>query len=244
MKRKRRISIFGLAAYGLTESKLRTLGSRPVQIEIDIPISPYVYPSPALFRKLLSLSPSDRREKVRQWRIAKHRRLLKELSCEGHKVVMFNRAPIGVLLSVRADALHALRTLRHAESIRIESISGLKPRRDSKEPARMYSVKARFIFQTEGQTHGMQLTEDRIFVLSARSEAEAKRNATKVFRQEGSPSLTMSGHFHRWHFDRILDTCEPIETRFNPMGTEIYYEYHNRRVRRSSQWLTKQPPNQ
>jgi len=235
--------VSGLEAFGLTKRRLRQLGARPVTVEIRIPVSPYVYPSAARFGDLLKLSPQDRRNLLRQWRVTKHSLLIRDLPCRDYEVVRYNSAPVGVRVTLPAHSVHKLFGLRHAESVRIEAVSGRKCRQTPEEEPRLYAVKARFAFQVEGQTKGLQLCEERIFLMSARSEEDAKRLATREFRQEGSPSLTVSGHFCRWHFDQILDVCEPIETSFNPAGTEVYYEYRKRRMRPANEWHPKRTPN-
>lgn len=233
----------GLEEFRLTRRALRELGARSVTVEISIPVSPYVYPSAARFRELLKISPQQRRSLVRQWRVAKHQNLLRELPFRKYKIVRSNSAPIGVRLTVPAHSVQRLFRLRHAESIRIERISGRKRARTLSEE-RLYAVKAQLAFQLEGQTRGLQLCEERIFLLSARSERDARRRATREFRLEGFPSLTVSGHFHRCHFERILDVCEPIETSFNPAGTEVYYNYRWRRMVRAREWHPKRRAEQ
>jgi hypothetical protein len=164
------------------------------------------------------------------------------LPFENYEVIRFNSAPVGVRLTIPAQSVHKLFNLRHAESIRIQAIKGLKIKNTSKSP-RLFAVKARLVFQLEGQTKGLQHCEERIFLISAKSEEDAKRRATRKFRQEESPSLTVSGHCYRWHFEKIIDVCEPIEESFNPAGTEVYYNYRNRRLRPEYEWHPKRESN-
>jgi len=242
MRQINRLWVGGLEGFGLTKRRLRDLGARPVTLEISIPVSPYVYPSAALFHRLRKQSPQDRRNLVRQWRVDKHRQLICELPFENYEVIRFNSAPVGVRLTIPAQSVHKLFNLRHAESIRIQAIKGLKIKNTSKSP-RLFAVKARLVFQLEGQTKGLQHCEERIFLISAKSEEDAKRRATRKFRQEESPSLTVSGHCYRWHFEKIIDVCEPIEESFNPAGTEVYYNYRNRRLRPEYEWHPKRESN-
>lgn len=89
----------------------------------------------------------------------------------------------------------------------------------------------------------MQLCEERIFLLSAVSAADAKRRAAREFRRQDTLYLTVSGHFCRWHFEQPLDVCEPLETSFDPAGTEVYYTYRNRRMRPAHEWHPQGRPN-
>ena len=243
MARRNRHWVTGLEDFGLTKRRLRDLGTRPVTVEISIPVSPHVYPSAARFRDLLKLSPQDRRNIVRQWQAVKHGQLIRELPCQEYEVVRYNSVPVGVRVTVPADSVHKLFGLRNAESIRIEAIGGRKRRQTLKEESRLYAVKARFVYQTEGQTTGLQLCEERIFLMSAKSEEHARHRATREFRQEESLFLTVSGHFCRLRFDQILDVCEPLETSFDPAGTEVYYKYRKRRMRPANEWHPKGRPN-
>lgn len=236
MTRRRRPWVGGLDTFGLTKRSLRELGPRLVTVEITIPIAPQVYPSRVRYAALLKLPPQERRRRVRQWRIEEYSRLVRELQCEKYQTVRFNLAPIGVRIKTPANQLHKLFVLRHAESVRIEAVDGRRPRRAEAAGPRLYAVKARFTFQVEGQTRGLQLCEERIHVLTAKSEADARRSAVRVLRAEESPSLLASGRFSRWHFDGILDVCEPVDHKFDLHGTEVYYEYRKRRIRRENEW--------
>jgi hypothetical protein len=180
---------------------------------------------------------------VRKWRINKHELLLQELPTQDYEIIRYNLAPTGVRLTLPANSIHKLFSLQHAESIRIEAVGGRKARDFSEDEPRLYSVKARFVFQVEDQEKGLQLCEERIFLMSARSEEDAKHQAMRQFRKEGSPSLTVTGHFCRWHFDQILDVCEPVETSFDPAGTEVYYEYRNRLMRPANEWHPRRKPS-
>lgn len=228
--------VSGLDDFGLTKRGLRGLGTRPVTVEISITVAPDVYPSPARFRELLKMPPQKRSNLVRLWQITKHRRLLQELPFREYEVIRFNSGPVGLRLTIPADSVHKLFRLRHAESIRIKTVSGRRRTETASEALRLYAVKARIAYQAEGLTKGLQLCEERIFLLTAKSEKDARRHATREFRREGSPSLTMSGHFHRWQFEKILDVCEPLETSFDPRGTEVYYTYRKRSMRPENEW--------
>jgi hypothetical protein len=234
--KRRKPWISGLDDFGLTQTGLRKLASRPVTVEVTTHIPPYVYPSSVQFRRLVRMTPKERGALVRQWRRKEHARLCREIPFEDYTVRRFNGAPIGVSLTVPASSVHMLFRLRHAESVRIIGITGLERRQPKEKISRLYAVKARFAFQAEGRRNGMQLYEDRIVVISATSEKEAEKRATRQFTSEGSPCLPTSGHFFRWAFEGVLDVCEAPDSEWNPQGTAVHYEYRRRRMRLESEW--------
>jgi hypothetical protein len=85
----------------------------------------------------------------------------------------------------------------------------------------------------------MQLVEDRIILMQAGSESEARRRAERQFRTEGFPVLNSDGYFRRWAFQHILEVCEPADTEWSPKGTEAYYQIRNRRMKRQYEWHPK-----
>jgi hypothetical protein len=202
MTAQRQPWIWGLEQFGFSKRSLHALGARPVTVQISIPIAPQVYPSPAQYRRLLELSPQQRRESVRSWRVKEHGRLVRQLPTRDYETIRYNRAPVGVRLVIPASSVQKLFALRNAESVRIEAVAGRKPRVVAANGPRLYAVKARFVFQVEGQTKGTQLCEERVFALVARSEEHARRRAAAIFRAEESPSLLVSGRFARVVYGR------------------------------------------
>jgi uncharacterized protein DUF4288 len=236
MSKGRSTLIFGLDAFGLTTTALRRLGARLVVVEIEIDIPPYVYPSRSELCRLLRMAPHQRRDLVRQWRKRKHAMLCKELPVAETTVLRFNRAPIGVRFTLPADRVDRLRRLRNASVIRIISVEGVKEKKQPSTPTRLYAVKGRVAFQIEGQTHGTQLCEERITVVAARSEPEARARVAGIMAGEHSPYLATSGHFLRWKFEGVSDVCECPDGQFDPKATEVYSRYRRRRVRPEYEW--------
>ncbi len=229
----------GLEEFGLTERQLGRLGSRPVTLEIYLHLPPHVYPSPAMLKKLLHLRPEGRREMVHNWRVEALRKLGSEISLRDYKVVRSGGNPFGLRLTLPASAVRELFRLRHASSICVQRIEGFKRHRRVRvtgDSARLYAVKGRFAFQWEGQRRGMQLCEERLFLVMAKSERDARRRAGREFRSDTFPALYRSGHFGRWAFEEIVDVCEPIDREFSSKGTEVYYQYKKRRMRRNYEW--------
>src|SRR5688572_7297185 len=103
-------------------------------------------PAPALFKKLLRLSPSARRESIYRWRTAQLGKLLREQHFSAPEVVHRARDPIGVKVTVRADAVHNLLDSKYVGYISIKAISGRHRRAVQStrviREQRLYSVRA------------------------------------------------------------------------------------------------------
>jgi hypothetical protein len=236
MSKQRLTLISGLEKFGMSHAALRLLGKRPVTVEIEIDIPPYVYPSRPELCRLLRMAPHQRRDLVRQWRKRKHAMLCKELPVAETTVLRFNRAPIGVRFTLPADRVDRLRRLRNASVIRIISVEGVREKKQPSTATRLYAVKGLVAFQIEGQTHGTQLCEERITVVAARSESEARARVAGIMAGEHSPYLATSGRFLRWKFEGVSDVCECPDGQFDLKATEVFSRYRRRRVRPEDEW--------
>lgn len=236
MGTRKMISIVGLDRFGLTPGAFRRLGKRPVTVEVEIDNPPYIYPSRAIYRQLIRMSPGERSALARNWRRRRFVAMRREVSCEDAEEIKFNGNPVGLRMRMPAIEVERLRGMRTVATIRVRSIDGY---RETPAPAgapRLYAVKGHMTFQFEGQTNGTQLCEERITVLSARSEREARARVSRLMASEEDPFLSTSGHLQRWRFEGISDICECPDSTFDPRGTEVFYTYRNRRVRRESEW--------
>ncbi len=236
-------SVTGLDEFGLSRSQLRGLGVRSVAAEVYLRLPPHLYPSPKLFRQLLPLTPLTRRELIRTWRKGQLARLTQEQRIPVHTVLRRGRDPIGLSVTLTAKAVYRLLQSRYVGHVTIKSIQGKSSRavaaaRDG-TVQRLYSVRVLFALQWERQRRGLQLIEDRIVLMRAKSEAEARRRAERQFRTEGTPVLNTDGHFCRWAYQGLLDVCESTDREWSPRGTEAWYEVRNRRLKRQHEWHPK-----
>ena len=234
--------ISGLDDFGLSKAELRNLGGTPVTVEVTIHIPPYTYPSSLQFRTLIRKSPTERRELVHQWRVRAHEKLRKEIPVENLAAISFNNDPVGFRFIIAAKEVGKLFSLRHAESIRIKAIKGIRCKARREHDSRYYAVKARFAIQVEEQTTGMQTYEDRILLVNASSEKEAKKLAMREFREYETPTLSTTGHFYRWGFEKILDIYETFDTAIDANGTEVYSELKDRRMKPEYEWHPEKRP--
>ena len=217
------------------------LGTTSVVADVFLRQPPHLYPSSSLFRRLLLLSPAARLNEIRVWRETQLTKLMREQRLVAQKVLRIRRDPVGVSVAVTAAALSRLSKSKHVGSITIQSVHGKRPRATAAahrlRGQRLYSVRALFALQWEKQDQGLQLVEDRVVLMQARSEAEAKRRAERQFRYESSPALDPRwGRFRRWGYQGIVDVCESTDEKWSPSGTEAYYEIRNRRMKRQYEW--------
>lgn len=236
MSKQRPIFISGLKQFGLSHSDLRRQGERLVTVEIVIDMPPYIYPSRSRLRDLLRMTPTERRTLVRQWHRRSCAALRKELAVNELEVMVLDRAPIGVRLTLPAQSIDRLRRVRNAGAITVRAIKGIRVKRCRRAQSRLYAVTAQMVFQVEDQTCGTQLCEERITIVVARSERDARARVVRIMSAESSPYLLISGHFGRWSFEGITDVCECPDDTFAYKNTEVFYRYKKRRVNAKNEW--------
>jgi len=238
MKKTKQPYVWGLDEYQLSRSSLRALGDSIVEVEVTLPVSPYVYPSLKIYKKLLPLNPEDRCKLQEKWSETKFKKLCKEIDIESFGILKFdNGNPYGVKISVPAKDSHKLFKLKNADMVKIRRILGRKKKRiQSKDESQFYAVKARFSFQTEGETKGLQLTEERIIAVRARTEKEAERVARRRLQEDDFPFLLGNGYFERLHFESILRVYDMLEYPLDPKGSELYSQFKDRRMKPEFEW--------
>lgn len=236
MSKKRTLLIVGLDEYNLTRKELYGLGETPVQVEAYTRNSPDVYPGRARFRRLLARSPKERRAAVRQWRIRHCDKLRVALSPREFTVLYYNGDPVGVRGWLPARDVRRVFTGDEIQTLRLLRIKGMARERSARKTPEWFAVKARFAKQIEDETKGMQMYEDRILLVKARSPTEAARKAMREFREYEAPTLDVTGHFFRLGFETILDVYDLINSPLDPNGTEVYSEIKTRRMKSAYEW--------
>lgn len=248
MAKRRGPWVHGLDRFGLTLRTVRRLGDRLVTVKAAIPPAPYVYPGPATFRRLVRKTPRERAALCRAWRSAKVAKLRSEpQDAVSVRAYRFGRFLAGLHVTMRAKDVPRVSRWRHAESVEVVHVVGLRPTTSPVTVApgpRLYAVKARVAMQVEGQRSGHQGYEDRVVVVAARTEKVAALQVARLLKLEEAPVLLEQGHFMRRHFEEVLDVWEcddlagfqyPLR-RLNPKGTEVGYELGQRRVTRTRIW--------
>ena len=229
-----KINIRNLDSYGLTKEQLVLLGNREIQVRVTIPISPYVYPSKPVYKRLLALTPSARNKLQRDWMNKKFKNLCKEFPIENYEMYILDSVAYGVIDRLPAKDFSKLLSLKHAAQIDIEGIIGRHPKKD-KPDKRWYSVKARMSWQSEDQNKGMQYYDDIILLVQAYSEESARKKAEKNLGMQ-SPSLMSDGRFFCIVLEQIIEVYDPTIWEIEAEGTEIYSVLRRRRMKLSYEW--------
>ena len=247
MASKCRPSISGLDRFGHTLSTIGRLGDRLVTLKAAIPPAPYVYPRPSTYQRLVKKTPSQRAALSNAWRSAKVAKLRNELpAAQSLSAYRFGSFLAGLRFTMHAKDVHFVIRLRHAESVEVTHVAGLRPRSSGKraDGTGLYAVKGRLAVQYEGQRSGLQQYEDRVVVVAARTEKAAAARVARLLRSEEAPVLMGPGYFMRHHFEGILEVLEcadlagpyPVSPHFNPLGTEVWWELRRRRLPKGQVW--------
>jgi len=139
--------------------------------------------------------------------------------------------------TIAARDIPSARQIKPIGWIQVQSVDGCPPKRKGRQTADpyFYAVRMRVAIQIEGLVRGLQGVEDRIVVLRARSESDARRCAERESREYGRPYLNAHARLVRWHVEEITDIY-PIDTAIDPAGTEVYSSISKRRMRPEYEW--------
>ncbi|GAB2953406.1 hypothetical protein GCM10027048_18210 [Hymenobacter coalescens] len=149
------------------------------------------------------------------------------------------RRPTGVRLRLPLDELPRLLEQDFIGSILVQDIVGMARVKQEAGP-RFWCVEARFAVQIENATKGLQLYEDRMLLVQAASEVEAKQKLMTGFEGYAKPYLNNSGQLVRWQFESFLDTysldVHSASEFTNEQGVEVFSRLKRRRLRPDGEW--------
>ncbi|MBI5928323.1 MAG: DUF4288 domain-containing protein [Chloroflexi bacterium] len=122
--------------------------------------------------------------------------------------------------------------------VTILEIEGLKPiKQRERKRLEWYIVQARFIWEVEDQTQGMQMVEDQMLLVRAYDFNDAEQRLQQKFIEYGEPYLNSDGEMVRIRLDCVLDVFETnIIDKVDPKGEEIFYTIKHRRMRPEYEW--------
>ncbi|MFD1470339.1 DUF4288 domain-containing protein [Hymenobacter caeli] len=147
--------------------------------------------------------------------------------------------PTGITAKLRVHQLLSLLQQPCVNDITIQSIDNLPPKATILKPL-FWSIQARFAIQIENQTTGMQKFEDRLLLIRAPTEEEAKQKLLRSFEAYAEPYLNSAGLLVRWQFEAFTDSyCLDInssEELLSEQGVEIFSTLGNRRLRMGMDW--------
>ncbi|MDO7886343.1 DUF4288 domain-containing protein [Hymenobacter cheonanensis] len=227
-------SIGNLQAWGLTERELSRLANQAV-VRFTL-----AYPDS---QTVLAYPPAERRRQISARLRAKYQALKAALPPGPFEKLGSHHRPAGMRRRLPVEQLPALLALAAVEGIWVEEIEGLAPRASATEP-KCWSIKARFAVQIEHATTGRQLVEERILLIAARNEEEARQKLRPTFVRYAEPYLNSDGQLVRWQFEAFLDAYEveagPLAGLLAAEGLEVFSETKSRRLKSEFAWLPAQ----
>jgi hypothetical protein len=221
-------AIENLATWGLREMELTSLANEAVVC------FRLAYPG---YQAVLAYPPAERKNRIAAQRRAKYQALKAALPPGPFEKLGSHYRPAGIRQRLPLRQLPALAAV---EGIWVEEIEGLIPRPPVAEP-RCWSIKARFAVQIEHETTGLQLVEERILLIAALDEEEARQKLQPTFAGYAEPYLNSAGHLVRWQFEAFLDAYEveagPLAELLGPEGLEVFSQTSSRRLTPERAWL-------
>ena len=234
--------VIGLEEFGLNLKQLLSLKPRRVVYSIQVrtpPISP-----------LVPLSPAERNNAIRGYL--------------NSSITLLRRRYPGVQLSPRdpvfpwtidavsdATSLAALVNCRLVDHVMVERVANRRKRELPADPS-LFAIRARIAVQVEDQRRGMQLFENRIVVVKAKSEEKAKKALSKHWREYAKPYLNSEGRLVRWQLEEILEVFSAYPAQWDDPWIEVYSSLGRRRMQPNLEWHPRkmlpnkalQPPSQ
>jgi Domain of unknown function (DUF4288) len=223
-------SIYGLDEFGLGIAQLTSLGS--IRIKLDVFLR-HINEKP-----LFKLKPSERMKKMNRHYESLLSRVKKNWSDGPLDISWIRQQSRGFSASVEARRVSRLLRMPEIADIWIDKIPGRK-HVSVIAKKRWFAVKARFAIQVEGQTAGLQIYEDRIMMVKAKSSEDAENKLRPEFKRYGTPYLNPYGFMARWAFERVLDVYEIGDEKIDARGVEIFSVLARRRMKPKYVWKLK-----
>ena len=215
--------VYGLDAFGLDLVGLNKLGGRATEVQVHLKTYD-------LTPSILALPPAERNrrltDKATRW-IAAIRRRFPERKFE---IQGAGAPPAFVDATIAAREARSLAAMKGVNFVSIRSIEGLRRR---KQPTALewYCVRALVVVEVEGQTRGLQTTEDRFVLVRARSFKEAERRLGSHWREYSRPYLNSDGEQVRWKLEKVVDVYATGDPELDPAGAEVYSKLSARRMK-------------
>lgn len=152
----------------------------------------------------------------------------------------WQRLPFSFQVYGSAREILALTGAAGVQSIYVTKVGGRRLRRPKPEPRLgWYCVRAFVVILVEGETSGLQATEDRFVLVRALSFEDAKKRLRRQWREYARPYLNSDGRMVSWQLDHVVDVYFIDEKNIDPSGTEVYSRLGNRKMRPQYVWRPK-----
>lgn len=191
------------------------------------------------YQSVISLAPSDRIKQIAAHYRQAYRQLIALLPDTDFTRIGSRIRPTGIAAKLRLNQLLHLLQQPCVGGITIQSIENLTPKKAVPKPL-FWSIQARFAIQVENETTGMQRFENRLLLIRAPTEEEAKQKLLRSFEVYAEPYLNSAGLLVRWQFEAFTDSyCLDInssEELLSEQGVEIFSTLGKRRLRLGMGW--------
>lgn len=216
--------------WGLSEADLPRLSNvAAVQIQLK-------YPD---YRPLVQLPPRQRIREIHRQLRQNHQRLLALLPAVAVEAPGSPRRPQSVKTRLPLAELTQLLRQEFIGSVTIEAVEGMEPLPQPDRPF-FWCVEARFAIQIENETKGLQAYEDRMLIIMAGSEGQAKAKLATSFAAYAKPYLNPAGLLVRWQFEAFLDVyraeTDSLSGFASDQGVEVFSRLRRRRLRPEAEW--------
>jgi hypothetical protein len=227
---ERHIAIVDGNAFGLSSAAdIEQLDGLPVSVEV------FLYPDSV--DDLYPLAPGERRRKLALWFKETFERINAELALTHVNIQPRHERYRPFACDVAADALLKLLHQPGVQSVDVTAVHGITPRRPHRRKRlTWYAIEARFAIQIEDQTTGSQGYEDRIVLVKAYDEKDAKDRLQDEFAEYASPYLNGDCELVRFQFEAVLDVCQPWFEKLDPNGTEVFFRWGQRKMQPEHVW--------
>ncbi len=149
--------------------------------------------------------------------------------------------PGGAKVNLPLDQAGKLLQETFVGHIWVDAIEGLEKKEPEPEPEPVFwSIKARFAIQIEAEESGLQKYEDRIMLIRALDEEDARKKLLKAFESYAEPYLGATGRLVRWKFETFLDayctSVHSVDDFSGEAGVEVFSELRNRKLKPEHVW--------
>ncbi|MCL4256638.1 MAG: DUF4288 domain-containing protein, partial [Anaerolineae bacterium] len=212
-----------------TAQDIEKLGQRNLVADV------FTYPSSV--EQWFPYPPAERRRLLDVWHKEKFEQIQAEVALRNVKLLK-RRSYRFFSCELDVSELSKLLAIDGISMVTILEIDGLKHvKRRKRKHLDWYIVQARFIWEVEGQTQGMQMVEDQMLLVRAYDFDDAEQRLQQKFIEYGEPYLNSDGEMVRIRLDCILEVFRTnIMDKVNPKGEEIFYTIKHRRMRPEYEW--------
>ncbi len=230
--------LLGLEKFGLTLQKLKNI-SQPIKVTLTFQDPKAIH--------YQNFSLPERKEKLENFFLKTIKKFLKQYNITAYDTLDTSTTSLAILKTwTDAKTLEQWTKDPSLHHILIEKIEGKKlikssPNKTASQTKSWYTVKALLVLQIENQTTGTQTTEERYFLVKARSVTEARQKAVQACRSSEEPYFNHQLLLLRWKLIKITDVYE-LYPSDNPEKIPLVETYSSLKIKKITpltSWITQ-----